>query len=168
MSSPLLKMAVEVSRQTLIAGVLFGFITILSLSVLSNRQSLQLQTTVSLPIAPPLLFNSSTKNKSRSLEAHDATLGLHLQVNFSELRLANLNMSRRVAFSSREELYNPSLLATAGQLWLYTRFEGRNRTGTYDRCPDSSLTTVIPCPVQDIRMISFVVRCQLNQKLGCK
>ena len=70
---------------------------------------------------------------------------------------------------SREEVYNPATaLLDDGTLWLYVRFEGRNSTATWTQCPESSLYTLRPCPVQDLRMVSFVVRCQLNAALTCR
>jgi hypothetical protein len=161
----------DVSEQTLAIGLGFMLLTLLSLQYVFKQPTFQLQTTVPKSSHASLHLNSSSKFSSiviHSLEALDNTLGMKLQTNFSEQRLSNLDMFRQVAFNSREELYNPSLLSTVDALWMYARFEGRNRTGAYTLCPQTSLTTFIPCPVQDIRMISFVVRCRLNHNLVCK
>ena len=87
---------------------------------------------------------------------------------WGEVRLADGKHGFAMHFS-REEVYNPATaLLDDGTLWLYVRFEGRNSTATWTQCPESSLYTLRPCPVQDLRMVSFVVRCQLNAALTCR
>ena len=86
----------------------------------------------------------------------------------SELRLAAQRHHFQATFTSRWEMYNPCIVVDEqGNLHMYTRIEGRNQTGTYSMCPRSSLQELWPCPVQHIRMISFLAHCQLDANLQC-
>jgi len=62
-------------------------------------------------------------------------------------------------------VYNPAVTVHNGRLWMVARHEGRNRTGAWTTCPDHSLATTRACPVPTLRMVSFVVRCQLDASL---
>lgn len=93
-----------------------------------------------------------------------------------ELLLPQLQLPSAVSFL-RSAIYNPALAVHPAELagsspqpalWLYVRFEGRNSSGSYVQCPDDRLTRTRPCPVQNLRMISFVLRCPLNESLQCR
>jgi hypothetical protein len=86
---------------------------------------------------------------------------------WNEVRLAN-TAHAFIAKFTREELYNPTMVMLGSTVWLFVRFEGRNSTGSWVQCPDNSLYSLRPCPVQDMRMISFVAHCKLNSALACR
>lgn len=86
---------------------------------------------------------------------------------WNEVRLANTTHAFIAKFT-REELYNPTMVMLGSTVWLFVRFEGRNSTGSWAQCPDDSLYSLRPCPVQDMRMISFVAHCKLNSALACR
>lgn len=86
---------------------------------------------------------------------------------WNEVRLGNTTHAFIAKFT-REELYNPTMVMLGSTVWLFVRFEGRNSTGSWAQCPDDSLYSLRPCPVQDMRMISFVAHCKLNSALACR
>lgn len=85
-----------------------------------------------------------------------------------ELRWKNFVHSFPVHFTARWEIYNPAIILYKSKLHMYARLEGRNATGKYDICPNDSLYTPFPCPVNNLRMISFIAHCDLSAKMSCK
>lgn len=86
---------------------------------------------------------------------------------WGEVRLQTTKHKFAIKFS-RAEIYNPALALQPDGFWLYARFEGRNATGSWAACPVESLETTRDCPVQDLRMVSFVVRCKLDATWACR
>eukprot|EP00051_Salpingoeca_urceolata_P005104 m.70332 g.70332 ORF g.70332 m.70332 type:complete len:440 (+) comp14060_c0_seq3:86-1405(+) len=70
-----------------------------------------------------------------------------------------------ITYTHRVEVYNPALTVYNGKVFMVARHEGRNMTAMWQTCPDTSLSTSRPCPVPDLRMISFVVLCELGPDL---
>ena len=73
-----------------------------------------------------------------------------------------------VRYDSREAIYNPGIVILGnGDIWMYARHEGRNRTSTWSACPDRSPSTLRACPSHFTpQMISFIVRCRLDSLLN--
>ena len=85
---------------------------------------------------------------------------------FRELALRDMDSSAfKVVYTERSQVYNPAITVYGGRIWMVARHEGRNRTGAWTACPDRSLATIRKCPVPTLRMVSFVVRCQLDAAL---
>jgi hypothetical protein len=85
---------------------------------------------------------------------------------YHELGVQNLDTSQFVVqYADRVHVYNPALTVFNGELWMVARHEGRNRSGLWTECPDTSLTTLRTCPVDTLRMVSFTVRCRLGPDL---
>lgn len=85
-------------------------------------------------------------------------------VNQSELRLGEIPFETALQYH-RVAVYSPALAVHATNppsLWAYLRYEGRNTTDKWDQCPLDHPSRLIPCPRNDLRMISFNVRCELN------
>ena len=75
-----------------------------------------------------------------------------------ELKLGDFDTADwKVFYTEHSAVYNPAVVSYQNQLWLVARHEGKNKTGGWVNCPDSTLTSTRSCPVHTLRMISFNV-----------
>lgn len=85
---------------------------------------------------------------------------------FQQLVLADVSHRFSVSYVGKSQIYNPGLIVRDGRLWMIVRHEGRNATGRWTTCPESSLHgPTLPCPVQTLRMVSFVAIIPLGPDL---
>eukprot|EP00730_Choanoeca_flexa_P019549 TRINITY_DN9555_c0_g2_i3.p1 TRINITY_DN9555_c0_g2~~TRINITY_DN9555_c0_g2_i3.p1 ORF type:complete len:411 (+),score=26.62 TRINITY_DN9555_c0_g2_i3:3-1235(+) len=80
-----------------------------------------------------------------------------------ELRWTDLQVPSWIPFSIRTSIFNPSIVRHNGELWLYARYCGDRLENESDLlCYKHKPNEPFVCPVDNMRIVSFIVRCPIS------